>query len=146
LDVALKLDEYAPLGHCKHSWESTTPNPVEYVPPTQARQAPDVWAPVLINQVPALHKVHADTPCPVEKVPLRQSVQTALAVVVQTEALNFPAVQVVQGEHVVIPAEDEKAPAAHWAHAPDVCMPVPVLNVPARQLVQEAVPTDRQGP
>jgi hypothetical protein len=78
--------------------------------------------------------------------PGAQSVQTALAVMVQTEALNLPAVQEVQGVQALAPAEAAKVPDAHWVHVAEVCMPVPVLNVPARQLVQEAVPTDRQGP
>jgi hypothetical protein len=71
--------------------------------------------------------------------PGAQSVQTALAVVVQREALNLPAEQEVQGVQVVSPAEAAKVPVAHWVHAAEVCMPVPVLNVPARQLVHGPV-------
>jgi hypothetical protein len=79
--------------------------------------------------------------------PGAQSVQTALAVVVQREALNLPAEQEVHGVQALAPAEAEKVPAAHRVHAAEVCMPVPVLKVPARQLVQELiVPVGRQGP
>jgi hypothetical protein len=79
--------------------------------------------------------------------PVAQSVQTALAVVVQTEALNLPAEQAEHGVQTLAPAETAKVPVAHWVHAAEVCMPVPVLNVPARQLVHgPVVPSDWHAP
>jgi hypothetical protein len=79
--------------------------------------------------------------------PGAQSVQTALAVVVQREALNLPAEQAEQGVQALAPAEAAKVPVVHWVHVAEVCMPVPVLNVPARQLVHgPVVPSDWQTP
>lgn len=70
-----------------------------------------------------------------------------MAVVVHEETVYLPAEQVVQGVQALAPADTANVPVAHWAHAAEVCMPVPVLKVPARQLVQELiVPVGRQGP
>ena len=48
--------------------------------------------------------------------------------------------------HAVMPAVEPYVPAKHWAHVPEVIMPVPVEYVPARQVVQERAPLDRQAP
>ncbi len=54
-----------------------------------------------------------------------------------------PAKQLV---HAATPAVDPYVPAAHWVQVADVIMPVPVENVPARQVVQERLAFARQAP
>ena len=48
--------------------------------------------------------------------------------------------------HAVMPAVEPYVPAKHWEHVADVIIPVPVLYEPARQVVQERLPLERQAP
>lgn len=48
--------------------------------------------------------------------------------------------------HVETPEVLANVPARHCVHAPEVCTPIPVLNVPAIQEVQVCVPFARQPP
>ena len=48
--------------------------------------------------------------------------------------------------HTLTPAVDPYVPAPHCVQVSEVIMPVPVEYVPARQVVQDKAPLERQAP
>ena len=142
--------------------------PVQYVPAAQAVHA-ELSA--LMEKVPAGHVWHTALVVRLQAVTLYcpdtqvvqgehalasavgenvassvQSVQTAFAVDVHTDALNLPATHVEHGLQTDEPVVALKVPAAHPWQAADVSIPTPVLKVPAKHAVHDWAPVDVQPP
>ena len=160
--------KYVPAEQSMQERLLWAPVPVQYVPAAQAVHA-ELSA--LTEKVPAGHVWHTALVVRLQAVTLYcpdaqvvqgehalasavgenvassvQSVQTALAVDVHTDALNLPATHVVHGLQADEPEVTLKVPAAHPWQAADVSIPTPVLKVPAKHAVHDWAPVDVQPP
>jgi hypothetical protein len=117
--------------------------PVLYFPATQLTQVDMAVIPKPVEEVPMPHPrqvLESVAPTAVLYLPALQFVQAGIAVPVW----NCPARQLMQVDMTVIPKPVEKVPALHAVHAE--MAPTALLNLPARQLMQAAVPDVRYWP